>query len=268
MNAWKNAHLYHVTDVSGRWQKEVIHNYDMAYTYEQYIKSSIRQDIEVDDRGHLQVVFGEQIAGTDDPSRLRYTTNATGVWEIETALSNDHGSKDDAGWFPSLALDASGTPHVVCSYINRVQTYSANYSRLLFLTRLGRGNWRSEVIADRDDGYYGGDGRSYTGALAHLVFDENNRPRVVFSDIASTHWPYQRLNVGNIRYGVPGGDGWRTRTLYRQPLPTSFTQATEMHGLILLLPEQGNTVRVVGQELQIRSETDYSCRLLELPWDQ
>ena len=142
-------------------------------------------------------------------------------------------------WFPSLALDASGTPHAACVYINRVQTYSATYSKLLLLTRLERGNWRCEVIAGRDDGYYGGDGRSYTGALAPLVFDEGNRPRVVFSDIASTHWAFQRLNVGNIRYGIRESGGWRTRTLYRQPLPTGFTQATEMHGLILALARAG-----------------------------
>jgi hypothetical protein len=267
--AWLDSYLYHLTNASGRWEMELVDNYDMAYTYDWYIKSSSRQDIKVDRHGHVHVVFAEQINAADDPSRLRYATNATGSWVIETALSNDYGPRDDAGWFPSLALDSHGTPHVACMYVNRVITYSALYARLLLLVRRDDGRWQSEVVADADDGYYGGDGRNYTGALAHLVLDSRDTPHIVFSDIASTHWPgTQRMNVGNIRYAVRENGAWDIRTIYRESLPRGFFEATEMHGMCLLVSERTHTVRVVGQELVVTTEADYSSRLLDFAWDE
>ncbi|OGU57004.1 MAG: hypothetical protein A2V66_05410 [Ignavibacteria bacterium RBG_13_36_8] len=267
-DAWINSYLYHLTNATGSWVKELIDNYDMAYTYDMYIKSSIRQDIKVDDNGFAHVTFGEQINAADDPSRLRYATNKTGNWVIETALNYDAGSRDDAGWFPSLCLDNNGTPYISCMYVKRVYTYSATYCRLLLLKRLGNNNWHSEIIADHDDGYYGGDGRNYTGALSHLVFDKNNTPHIIFSDIASTHWPgSQLLNIGNIRYGVLKNGVWDITTIYRQPLPTGFVNATEMHGLCLLISDLTDTIRVIGQELKITGENQYTCSLINFEWD-
>jgi hypothetical protein len=112
--AWLDSYLYHMTNETGVWEKELIHNYDMAYTYDNYIKSSIRQDIEIDEDGFIHVVFSEQMNANDDPSRLLYATNKTGAWVIETALHYDHGPRDDAGWFPSLCLDNNGVPYVSC----------------------------------------------------------------------------------------------------------------------------------------------------------
>lgn len=189
MEAWRNSYLYHLTNTTGTWKKELIHRYNMAYTYDMYIKSSNRQDIKVDADGYVHVTFSEQIDGNDDPSRLLYATNRTGKWVIETALNYSYGRRDDAGWFPSLCLDKNGTPCISCMYVNRVLTYSAVYCKLFLLKRLGDRNWQTEIIADRDDGYYGRDGRKYTGGLSHLVFDKNNAPHIIFSDIASTHYP-------------------------------------------------------------------------------
>lgn len=254
---------------AGTWQKELILNYDMAYTYDMYIKSSIRQDIAVDDFGYVHVVFGEQIHGEPDPSRLKYATNATGTWVIETALDAEAGSVDDAGWFPSLAVDSSGVPYISCIYLDRVPTHSATSSTLLLLRRLGPGAWQSEVVAEYDDGYHGGDGRDYTGALSHLVLDASGTPRVVFSDIASTHWPRtQRLNTGNIRYGIFRNGSWELSSIYRQQSPTDFFVGAEMPGLCLLFSEETSTVHVVGQELVLTSEHDYASNLLEFSWQE
>jgi hypothetical protein len=267
-DAWINSYLYHLTNATGVWEKELIHNYDTAWTEDMYIKSSSRQDIKVDDDGHVHVTFSEQINATETPSRLRYASNKTGAWELEIALNYDYGPSDDAGWFPSLDIDTSGTPYISCMYVNRVPTLSAMYCKLFLLKRLGDNDWQYEIIADRDDGYYGGDGRKYTGALSHLVFDEANTPHLVFSDIASTHWPgSQLLNVGNIRYGVLEDGVWNFTTIYRQPLPTGFLSATEMHGMCLTISEETGTIRVIGQELEITGAYQYTCSLLEFAWD-
>lgn len=268
MDAWVDAHLYHLTNASGQWRKELVHNYDMVYTYDMYVKTLTRQDIKVDRQGFIHVVFGEQINGQDydnSPSRLFYATNKTGNWIIETAFTSQ-GTRDDAGWHPSLCLDSSGTPFISCMYVARVPTGSASYCKLFLLNRMGENNWRTEIIAEQDDGYYGGDGRNYTGALSHLVFDNNNTPHVVFSDVASSHWGSNYLNLGNIRYGVKEGGIWRLQTIYRQPLPTAFHEATEMGGMCLLISEITGAVRVVGQELVITGDNQYTCGLVNIAW--
>jgi len=268
-DAWIDSYLFHLSNADGSWKIELIHNYDMAYTYDHYIKCSCRQDMEVDDDGFVHVVFSQQINAADDPSRLLYASNKSGAWKIETALSNDYGSRDDAGWFPSLCLDNEGTPYVSCMYVNRVYTYSAVYCKLFLLKRVGDGVWQRQVVAEYDDGYYGSDGRRFTGALSHLVFDSDNVPRIIFSDIASSHWnPYQRLNVGNIRYAVYRDGAWDIKTIYRQPLPAGFKDATEMFGECLVVSDLTDTVRVIGVELVVTGENQYTCSLLDFAWSE
>lgn len=43
--------------------------------------------------------------------------------------------------------------------------------------------------------------------------------------------------------------------------------AAEMFGMCLLISEETNTIRVVGQELVTVEETDYSCNLLDFSWE-
>lgn len=266
-DAWLGSHLYHLTNASGAWEKELIAEYNMPYTWDVHIKSSSRQDIKVDDAGYVHVAFGEQVHTDVDASRLLYATNKTGQWVIETALSWDHGPYDDAGWFPSLSLDGDGLPHISCMYVSRVATASARYSKLLLLKRSKNGEWRSQTVAEFDDGYYGSDGRDYTGALSHLVIDRDDDFHIIFSDVASSHWDYNRLNVGNIRYAKWVDGAWKVTTLYRQPLPTGFYSATEMYGMCLLLSEESGAVYIVGQEMKIAGENQYTTRLVELGWE-
>jgi len=269
MEAWRDANLYHITNANGRWERELIHHYNMAYTYDMYVKTSCRQDIDIDQDGFVHVTFSEQLTGTHDPSRLLYATNRTGSWEIEVALSNIHGLRDDAGWFPSLCLDNNGTPHISCMYVNRVLSYSATYAKLYLLERTAPDTWEYEIVAGYDDGYHGSDGRDYTGGLTHLVFDSGNIPHLIFTDIASTHWPVlnQCWNVGNIRYGTVRDGAWEIETIYHQPLPQGFYDAIEMFGLCLVLSEATDTIHVVGQELEVTGEYQYTCRLVEFAWE-
>jgi len=268
MDAWINSYLYHLTNATGTWVKELVRNYDMAYTYDMYVKTSSRQDIKVDKDGYIHVTFSEQLRHPNDRSRLWYGTNKTGVWEFEVALNSEYNTRDDAGWFPSLCLDNNGVPYISTVYIDVVHTGSATYCKLYLLKRLGDDNWQAELIADRDDGYYGHDGRKYTGGLTHLVFDEQNTPHIIFADIASSHWPVlnQRLNVGNIRYGVFDNGVWVFQTIYRQPIPTGFYTATEMYGMCLVVSDQTDLIRVIGQELIITGSNQYTCGLVEFAW--
>ena len=169
----------------------------------------------------------------------------------------------------SLCLDTSGIPYVSCMYKKRVSTGSAVYCRLLLLERIGPDNWSYEIVADCDDGYYASDGRTYTGGLSHLMFDSYNRPHIIFSDVASAHWGIggtNRLSLGNIRYGVYDNGAWDIRTIYRQPLPTSFYNAFEMHGMCLVVSDLTDSLRIIGEELEITAAFQYTSRLLDFSW--
>ena len=133
-DAWIGSYLYHLTNATGVWEKELIHAYDMPYTYDHQIKVSSRQDIKVDRDGMVHVIFGEQINGNalPDPSRLQYATNRTGIWVIETALNYDSGSRDEAGWLASLCLDNNGIPHVSCMYKKRVSIVSTRRAIIMY----------------------------------------------------------------------------------------------------------------------------------------
>jgi hypothetical protein len=143
------------------------------------------------------------------------------------------------------------------------------YCKLHYLKRLGFGYWQAEVVADSDDGYYASDGRSYTGGLAHLVFDADNTPHIIFSDIASAHWGDNNscvLNVGNIRYAVLRDGVWNLRTIYRQPKPLASYNAFEMHAMCLVVSNLTDSIRVIGEEMEITDFYEYDSRLVELSW--
>ncbi len=262
--AFVNAHLYHITNASGSWQKELINNYDTNWTLDEYAKSFSRQDIEIDSSGFVHVIFGEQINGTSNysPSRLQYATNKTGSWVIETAATYNAGTRDDGGWFPSLCLDNFGVPNISCTYIARVGSGSAMFAKLLFVTRNTDGSWTSETVATTDDGYYGSDGRDYTGGLTHLVFDKYNCPNIVFTDIASSHAGLNYFNLGNIRWAKKTDNTWNISTIYRQPLPTGFFDATEMYGMCLLISNDNDRIQLIGQQLVLTSNTDFQFSLI------
>ena len=267
--AWLDSYLYYMTNAKGNWGIELIRNYNMGYTYDTDIKTSCRQDIKVDSEGFVHIVFREQIYAYDDPSRLWYCTNKEGAWSFEIAFSNDFGIRDDVGWFPSLCLDNNDIPHISCMYVHRVYTRSVVYCKLYFLKRLGDANWQSEIVADSDDGYYASDGRSYTGGLAHLVFDAENTPHIIFSDIASAHWGDHGscvLNVGNIRYAVLENGVWNLRTIYHQPKPLASYNAIEMHGMCLVVSDLTDSIRVIGEEMDINDFYEYDSKLVELSW--
>ncbi len=263
--AFRDARLYHITNGSGNWSRELIHQYDTLYTMEEYVKETKRHDFVLDASGNVHIVFGVQINGLSQisPSHLYYATNKSGSWVMETALKNSD-DKDDAGWNPSLAIDAVGRPIVATTYVARVPTRSARYAQLRYSIRHGKENWATTVVADGDAGYYGWDGREYTGALPHLVIDKKNKVHLLFSDIASSHNRLNYLNIGYLRYAVLNGSSWDITTVYEQPRPNGFFNATEMAGHCLLISPDGESINVVGQELVTTEEQQYQYDLVYL----
>jgi hypothetical protein len=252
MNCYQGAYLYHITNSSGNWEKTLIQRCDTLFTYDMHVKTQRRQDIAVDSEGYVHVVFGEQYAteigsGPSTMARLYYATNQSSQWVIEPALTSSI-TTDDSGWWPSLCLDRTGRPVIVSTYVARVETKSVRYARLCYSVR--------------SDGYFGSDGRNYTGALTHLKFDLNNRPHIVFSDIASSHNPRNVLSTGQIRYAVFDGSSWKISTIYRQPSPQAFYQGREMAGQCLVISEDGEKIQVVGQELISTAEDVYTFKLV------
>jgi len=262
--AFLDAYLYNLSNSSGSWQKELVHNYDTIWTLDEYSKALCRQDIAVDKNGCVHIVFGEQIDGLTASSidRLQYASNKSGSWEMETAVQGPSSERTSAGWYPSLCLDDLNQPYISCAYIKRFNAGSARSAELRLYSRGTNSSWNYEVIADKDDGYYGGDGRRYTGALTHLVFDQNNDPHIIFSDIASSHAGNNYFNLGNIRHAVKKQSSWQMETIFRQPLPSAFYNAVEMYGMCLLIHEDTDRIHIIGQQLEINSENDYSCALV------
>jgi len=266
MDAYLNAHLYHITNGSGNWEKTLIRQYDTLYTYDMAVKTQRRQDIAVDQEGYAHVVFGEQwlYDPQNDPHSiaiLHYATNKSSRWVMEVALKSST-TTDDSGWYPSLCLDKTGRPVIASTYVARVKTHSVKYAQLCYSVRLDNGDWETTIVADKDDGYYGTDGRKYSGALPHVKIDLNNRPHIVFSDIASSHNPQNVLSTGQIRYAVFNGSSWDISTIYRQPSPIDFYEGTEMGGQCLLISEDGEKIQVVGQELVSTAEDVYTYNLV------
>lgn len=263
--AFLDSNLYYITNSSGNWKKQLIKNYDTFYTYDVDTKTLRRQDIAVDNNGYIHVVFGEQIDTLADDQystgRLHYATNKTGKWVIELALepiTNPH----EAGWSPSLCMDQRGRPAVASTYVARVLTKSISYTHLAYSVRQDNGTWETIVVADKADGYYGTDSGNYTGGLPHLKFDNQNRPHIVFSDIASSHGPTNYINIGQIRYAVFNGTSWDLITIYRQPSPQAFYTASEMGGQCLSISDDGEKIQVVGQELITTSKGVYTYNLV------
>ncbi len=266
--SYRNSHLYHLYFAEQKWNKSLIHSYDTFYTLDEYSKAFRRQDIAVDYDGNVHVVFGEELDSLSDysSSRLCYANNSTGKWEIENAIIPAEGTRDSAGWYPSIAIKRNGNPVISCTYIARVKAGSAMNARLLYIERLDVENWVKTIIAKSDDGYYGTDGRNYTGALSHLVIDSDDIPHIIFSDIASSHNSsgINYFNIGNIRYATYKNNKWIIKTVYHQPKPNNFFKAKEMYGQCLSISNNGKNISVLGQELITYSENNYFLKLVSL----
>ena len=264
--AFADAHLYYLNNSNSNCTNELVHNYNTIWTLDEYSKMMNRQDIAVDANNKPHIIFGEQINAMSNysPSRLCYAHKTDNSWIIETAFDYNQGSRDDAGWYPALEIDNFNNPAIGCCYIDRVSTGSAIYAKLFYLKRTNSGNWQQEIVCTQDDGYYGSDGRNYTGGLVDLKFDVNNNPHLIFTDIASSHANMNYFNLGNIRHAFHSNNSWSISTVYRQALPQSFFNAVEMYDMCLLMTNNPSNVRIIGQELNVSNNENYLVNLIDL----
>ncbi len=265
--AFADAHLFYLSNSSSSWQSELIYNYNTIWTLDEYSKMMNRQDIKVDSNNKAHIIFGEQINAMSSfsPSRLCYAKKINNEWIIETAFTYNAGTRDDAGWFPSIDIDQNNHPSIACCYIARVSSGSSISAKLYLLTRTDSGVWISDLVCDEDDGYYGSDGRNYTGALVDLKFDLNNTAHIIFTDIASSHANMNYLNLGNIRHAFKSENEWNISTIYRQNLPTAFFNAEEIYDMCLVISAEPFMLNVIAQELNVSAYNDYNVELIKIP---
>ena len=262
-HACEGSNLYYISNKDGNWTKELLQQFDSLYTLDEYVKVMRRQAMTIDKNGFPHIAFGVEVDSwtSTDHSILKYATNRSGKWIVETALTPKV-LQDDAGWNPSIAMDAEDRPVVASTYIARVPSRSATSAQLQYSVREKMGVWNTTVVTSQDDGYFGGDGRGFTGAMPHLVFDQNFTPHIIFSDIASSHAGRNYLNIGQIRYAILEAGAWNLKTIYHQPNPTNYFNAEEMGGHCLLVSRDGANIDVVGQAVISSSERNYKYELI------
>ncbi len=249
----ENSNLFYMTNLSGAWKQELVQHYDSVYILMNigywYMRPLRRQDLVIDNSGHAHIAYGALVREGFDPypTEMRYATNASGKWEISTALPKSDTSCD-AGYNPSIAIDSHGRIAMACTYVERVPAKSAQYSQLIY-AQLNRGKWTRNVLVTVADNYFGYDEGQFTGAIPHLCFDKRDRPHIVFSDIASSHVREGSfLNVGQIRYIHYNGVGWELSTLYHQPSPYDYNTFSEIHSICLMLSPTSDEFQIIAEE--------------------
>lgn len=267
LNAYRHSHLYYIHYRNNKWHKQLISRHNTLYTLDEYSKGFRRQDIAVDSSGNVHIIFGEEVDDLTDHSstKLHYATNRSGEWITETAMASPKQTRHSVGWYSSLAVKNDGTPALSCCYISRVPAGSASSAKLLYLERNPEGIWHETTVCKKEDDYFGSDGKGYTGALTHLLFDSNDTPHIVFTDIASSHNSkgINYLNLGNIRYAVLKNEAWSTRTIYRHNRPESFYKATEIYNQCISISED-NRITITAQELTTYKEYQYTVNLIHM----
>ena len=207
---------------------------DVVYTAAsgEFINSAA---IAVDSSGRPHIaynVYFDYDLGLD----LRYAQKSTGGWIYETVRrTQDYGN---AGTRPSIAMMPNGQPAIASTFQDFHDVGgSIMYAYLQYSTRTGADAWHHATIATHADNFAGSDGSQYTGYHPHLAFDGSSRPHIVFSDLASSHFPLdigggvwvsaQSSQRGQIRHAYHNGAGWQLATLYRQThtlLPSTTTE--------------------------------------------
>jgi hypothetical protein len=151
--------------------------------------------------GAVHVVFNED-------RELWYGSFDGSKWSTEKIFARDNFDAEPA-WNASIALNAAGAPAVASTFFQRAVTGSFKHGSLHYLERDG-GTWSNSTVANRSDGYEGGDGDQYTGDYPWLVFDGSDRPVIAFCDIANWHGPNGNdTQRGQVRVARREGKAWR-----------------------------------------------------------
>lgn len=225
---WYYGRMLYATNQSGQWAiSEIVEPAASGpyYHFEALDSRYVSMAVDPSD-GSVHVSFAPEFldfgeGGFRRPwDQLAYVSNRSGTWTTEIV----HQPRDDSGQSglaSSIAIAPDGQPAIASFFVDRYQTGSAVASQLLFHRRNSDGNWISEVVADRADGYVAGDGAKFTGFAPHLVFDAIGRPHIAFSDHASEHFPQFGAEefAGQIRHAVKQTGQWSINTVFAQQNP-------------------------------------------------
>ncbi len=213
--------LIHVQRTSSNFEWNVISTRAVPHLYTGIAFSSYDRNftVDIDSSGNFHLGFRNR--GLE----YIYLTNSSGSWQTETILSWELGIDDSPVESAALAFnEADQKPYAVSSYASRVPTGSLRRMMLRYHTKSSSGAWTSEVIADRSDGYNGGDGERGTGFTPELRFDSTGNAHLLFTDYASSHFNISGQSIadefsGNLRYGTNFSGKWRFETIARQTNP-------------------------------------------------
>jgi len=234
--------IYYISNKTGVWPTEpsivdeIPDTYVNIFGWQIYIRGV--PDMAIDDSNNAHVIYSTLY-------ETRYLYNSSGTWAYEDIFKD----QDIDYWpaeNPAIALDMSGNPAIVGTEMGHAVTGSVTYARLRFISRSGPNSWNPVVVSETADNYVGNDGNKFTGVNARLVFDNQNRPHILFSDLASSHnqngWNYTK--DGQIRNAVLDGGQWTITNLYSQSPDNG-----EMHKLWLHVSPSGSEVYILGQEV-------------------
>jgi hypothetical protein len=189
-------------------------------------------------------------------SELWYLTNKNGSWESIKIYAPPAGSNGDAGLGASIALQPNGQPAIASTYISRVTTGSSITATLLMHEMAANGTWSSSVVSGSPDGYVAGDGPEGTGVAPHLLYDNQGRPHIAFTDYASQHFDgAQDAFGGNLRHAWRDGATWRFTTFFRQNDP--IRNQLFCPNLLLV----GTHVAILGQVSKDILDSDFNIVL-------
>ncbi|HOC99207.1 MAG TPA: hypothetical protein PKH54_04625 [Myxococcota bacterium] len=77
--------------------------------------------------------------------------------------------------------------------------------------------FKTEAVAFENNGYQGGGGKRFTGALPRILVDGSGRPHILFSDIAiETSGTSQTILTGQLRYAWRRNMKWNETTIFEQ----------------------------------------------------
>jgi hypothetical protein len=194
----------------------------------------------VDSTGVLHAVFRNQVFPCDpscDVSLYYGRLEPGGTWTSEVVQQGVWGPPlDQFSADPWLALDADDRPVVAAHFQVRVETGSLQSAELRVYLREGADDFCRETVISRSDGYEGGDGPNFTGALPIAEIDGTGRIHVVFVDQAIWHdasgWANEMR--GNLRHAVRGSTGWAVTTLVEQQGQTESPNPLIGYGAPLL----------------------------------
>ncbi len=232
----------------------------------------------MDSTGSIHAVF-VQTEYPCDPCNLTLYHGRLGPgggWTTEVVQEGAWGPPlDELAASPWLLLDPSDRPIVVAHFQQRVVTGSFQSTELrAYVWEEGEGGsdgaFCAETVATQNDGYEGGDGTSFTGALPVAGMDASSRVHAVWLDQSIWHDASGYMNEirGQIRHASLGTNGWSVTRFGDQSGQSESTSPLVGYGapLLAVLPDDAGVV-VVAVQHTWSTDSIYNTTDLPVTWE-